>query len=443
MLKKWLALAVLGTAAAFVIPGIAIAAPEKTDVSGWTRLGGDPIVPGGVHSPAQVQKMLHSPAGETAMRVAGLSPAEANAVKNATFRSCFMRYGQWFQAMTYGIAGNKFDGPVQFLDRRYINNPAAAWCATVRVGNVVLRVMIPKICANFGLISRTRKPKTPICVCEKPPPPKVVPSIIKIAEDASGRQLRATPTNVFRFRVSCDGMTKVVIYRRTPQPVGLSCTVGTRIVFEELPVAGWILHNKIQRKQVFKARAGVVAVYKNRQVIGQPPPTVSFECTGILKTENPATRGVGVAVQFQAQNTRLLSTLIDWGDNTPLSVVHGTTQATHVYAAPGSWTISARIIFTAGTTTVSDRCLVKVAFPPPPPPVTPTCEQAGNCPPPPPPGCTTCPKTNPTDPGGGGSGNPSVGNPQPPSTPNTTSSASGPVSSDGSQSGGGLPPDPP
>jgi hypothetical protein len=97
----------------------------------------------------------------------------------------------------------------------------------------------------------------------KPKVKKVIPTIRKIAEDAAGHQLPAVPTNIFKFRVTCDGHSQTVTYNESPQSVGMSCTVGHKVTFVELPTSGWELLGPA--KQVFKVKSGVQAVYKNRQ----------------------------------------------------------------------------------------------------------------------------------------------------------------------------------
>lgn len=169
ILALGLVLCAFGVGGAYVIPS-ANASTQSAQMSQWTHLGGDPIVKGGVHSRKAVKAMLHSQPGRNAMRAAGLRSTEAAAVANAHFKGCQLRYGMWFLAMTYGPDGTKFEGPVRFLDPSYKGHPAAAWCSTVRVGNRILKILIPAKCANFGLVSRTRVTSTPTPKPKKPKP---------------------------------------------------------------------------------------------------------------------------------------------------------------------------------------------------------------------------------------------------------------------------------
>jgi hypothetical protein len=152
-MRRMLVIAPILIGAFFIWAGSALA---------WTHLGGDPLLPGGIHSPSEAHMLVNTTRGVKAMRNAGLNSQEITATKGARFYKCSMRYGQWFLAMTYHFDGSKFEGPVQFKDRRYIGHPAPAECAIVQIRNSsgqvirVLKIMIPDLCANFGLISRKR-----------------------------------------------------------------------------------------------------------------------------------------------------------------------------------------------------------------------------------------------------------------------------------------------
>lgn len=160
MLKRLCVLGLL-VGAFLMISSSAFAA---TNAGGWTRLGGDPVVPGGVNSRNDVVRLVTSSKGGTAMMYAGLSFGEQAAVVSAArrgeFRSCSLRYGSSFQKMSFGINGTSVDTNVTFLDPRYRTSPAAAWCMNVRVGNKILKILIPRKCGNFAVISRTSAPKT-------------------------------------------------------------------------------------------------------------------------------------------------------------------------------------------------------------------------------------------------------------------------------------------
>src|SRR5205809_716456 len=72
----------------------------------WTHLGGDPLLPGGIHSPSEAHLLVNTPRGVRAMRNAGLNSAEIRATQAASFYRCKLRYGQWLMAMTYHFDGS-------------------------------------------------------------------------------------------------------------------------------------------------------------------------------------------------------------------------------------------------------------------------------------------------------------------------------------------------
>lgn len=99
--------------------------------------------------------------------------------------------------------------------------------------------------------------------CPEQPKSKAKISIRKIAEDASGKELSAVPTNVFTFKVTCDGTTTAVTYNSTPQAAG-ECTVGSTVTITENAVNGWVALSPTT--QTFTVTEnGLTVVFKNRQ----------------------------------------------------------------------------------------------------------------------------------------------------------------------------------
>jgi hypothetical protein len=262
---------VMGLTAGILMPATAAAHHGGAH---WTRLGGDPLVPGGVWTRGGFQKLVTSPKGQRAMFFARLNSAERAAitrqVRMGNFRTCTMRYGEVFVWMSFGRNGTTVDRNVMFLDPRF-RRGTSAWCANTTVGGMIVTIKVPKLCGNIAVPRRrpAPKPKPPKPV----PPPKMAPiAIIKIAEDASGRQLSAVPTNVFVFDVTCDGHGGPVIYIQTPMPAG-TCRVGGTVTITEHSTPGWqLLGPSTQSFQV--GSKGVTAVFKNRQLPVAPPPVV-------------------------------------------------------------------------------------------------------------------------------------------------------------------------
>ena len=170
---KFLAtLAVVG-AIASALGGSALAAPAIA--SSWTRLGGDPLVPGGVNTRADFVRVMTSDKGATAMTYAGLNQAERKAVVMATrtgnFQSCTMRYGERFWRMSFGIRGTSVDRNVRFQDSRYMGG-APSWCVTAVVGGkggYMVTIKMPRICGNVAVpkqptrkVSKPTKPSKPV-----------------------------------------------------------------------------------------------------------------------------------------------------------------------------------------------------------------------------------------------------------------------------------------
>lgn len=185
------ALALAGALIGFTgAAGAGLASPEevlgqpdaRAASARWTNLGGDPLVRGGVYTRNNFVRLMTSKKGTRAMRYAGLTPGQRIATRREArmgdFRSCSMRYGEHFDRMSFGINGTSVDRNVTFLDSRFRNRPAAAWCMDVVVGGrtpeerKVVKIKVPKLCGNVAVnkivILIPRRPKVPV-----PPPPKI------------------------------------------------------------------------------------------------------------------------------------------------------------------------------------------------------------------------------------------------------------------------------
>ena len=99
--------------------------------------------------------------------------------------------------------------------------------------------------------------------CPEQPKPKAQISIRKIAEDSTGKELSAVPTNTFTFKVTCDGKTSTVTYSSTPQAAG-ECTVGSTVTVTENAVDGWVILSP-STQSFTVAEGGLTVVFKNRQ----------------------------------------------------------------------------------------------------------------------------------------------------------------------------------
>jgi len=134
-----------------------MAAPAAAQNGGWTHLGGDPLVPGGVNSRSAFVHVVTSSKGQTAMTYAGLNSAERKAVtlqvREGNFSSCTMAYGETFWKMSFGINGTSVDQNVRFADSRYMGG-APSWCVTAVVGGkggYRVTVKMPRKCGNVAV----------------------------------------------------------------------------------------------------------------------------------------------------------------------------------------------------------------------------------------------------------------------------------------------------
>ncbi len=129
---KTIAAGILFTGIGVSLPGSAseLQAHQASD-SGWTVLGGDPLIEGGVHSANQVAGLVESNLGRRTLEREGLNGSEISAIqldaKKGEIHGCTLRFGETFKAMVFGPGGNQIDYNVTFADPRY-RNGAAAFC---------------------------------------------------------------------------------------------------------------------------------------------------------------------------------------------------------------------------------------------------------------------------------------------------------------------------
>ncbi len=269
----WVVVGLLATGGGFALTSTTAVSAQQPTAS-WTHLGGDPLFPGGLSAIAAQQHFslrdayvfaLTSPVGQSALATDGLSVAQREAVtagaRQGEFVSCSLIYGDVFQAMTYGANGVAVDHYVIFSDPRFKNHGSPAFCENIRVGNVVVHLLVPVVCANIALINMT------------PAPTPLVPvTITKVAESATG-QVFPTPTGTFRFQVTAGGSEHVVLYQQANQLLG-KYPVGSTVRVQELSTLGngkWVtLSPDVQTVRLTKQP--FLFVYKDQEAATPPTP---------------------------------------------------------------------------------------------------------------------------------------------------------------------------
>jgi hypothetical protein len=158
-----------------MVGALALASTALASTNDWTRLGGDPLVPGGVNSRASFVHVMTSAKGSTAMKFAGLNKAERLAVvaqvRKGNFSSCTMNFNQMFWRMSFGINGTSVDRNVRFRDQRF-QGGAPSWCVTATVGGkggYKVSLLMPLKCGNVAI---PRKPIRKLPPVKKPTPKK-------------------------------------------------------------------------------------------------------------------------------------------------------------------------------------------------------------------------------------------------------------------------------
>jgi hypothetical protein len=170
----------------------AFAKPAVSTAGGWTVLGGDPLVPGGVNNHSDFVRTVTSQKGQTAMTFAGLNKVERQAVtkvvRKGAFAPCTMRYGQKFWRMSFGINGTSVDRNVTFHDNRYLGG-APSWCATAMVGGkggYTVTIMMPYKCGNVAV---------PYAPSRKLPKPKRLPKHVAPKHPAAKPKVAPKPAS--------------------------------------------------------------------------------------------------------------------------------------------------------------------------------------------------------------------------------------------------------
>ena len=298
-----------GFGAVALIPSANAASNAAQTSSGWTHLGGEPLFSGGLTKIAADKHIslrqalvyaVTSSRGQTALIYAGLDAAERHAVNTAVrtgkFQGCQLKYGMTFEKMSFGINGTAVDSNVTFLDPRYRNSPASAFCVNAKAEGAVVHLLIPFICVNVAVINRTvaPKPKTP-----KPAPKPKTPKpgtvniwIRKQAFSAASEEqlINPTPTNVFRFRVQCGakGKPRYIVYQSDPQYAGTCKTNAGRVLIWELSTLGpdkWQNLSPVYQTFKLNGKKKVLAVYKDKQV--KQPVVVTTTTTTTTATTPP------------------------------------------------------------------------------------------------------------------------------------------------------------
>ena len=148
----------------------------------WTRLGGDPLQRN-VDTRNELVRLITSKKGATAMKYAGLTTKQrATArmqVRTGNFKKCHLKYGEKFKRMSFGINGTSVDKNVTFLDPRFKNKAADAWCIDLLMGKAKsptkkIELKVPFICGNIAVkrvIDLMNKPRKPAQKPSKKPQP--------------------------------------------------------------------------------------------------------------------------------------------------------------------------------------------------------------------------------------------------------------------------------
>ena len=136
---KTLAAGILFTGIGVSLPGGASELQaHQASASGWTVLGGDPLIEGGVHSANKVAGLIESNLGRRTLEREGLNGSQISAIqsgaKKGEIHGCTLRFGETFKAMVFGPGGNQIDFNVTFADPRY-RNGAAAFCEDAKIVN--------------------------------------------------------------------------------------------------------------------------------------------------------------------------------------------------------------------------------------------------------------------------------------------------------------------
>src|SRR6185437_14057117 len=156
-----------------------------------------------------------------------------------------------------------------FLDSRFRDHPAAAFCINAKAEGAIVHLLVPVICVNVAVINRTVAP-TPK---PKPKPGTVHIWIRKQAFSAASEEqmIFPTPTNVFRFKVQCGtkGKPRYPVYLSDPQFAGTCKTSDGRVRIWELSTLGpdkWQNLSPVYQTFKLKGKKKVLAVYKDKQV---------------------------------------------------------------------------------------------------------------------------------------------------------------------------------
>jgi hypothetical protein len=286
------------TAAAFAgggegLVGVASASAQgnsgniPADVFDWSNVGGNPLVPGGIHSVGQAKAFLESGPGRAALSREGLSGSEAAAVENAVrankLVSCTIPAGVIIPTMVSGggevTTNNVLDDPSD-------PNGIPGFCVTAvrhftegtRKFTETIKDAIAGPCGNALLLGKNTTS------VNHPKPKTAEVEVFKIALDDTGRQLvdnngdAIDPTGEFQFQVTCeDGkkpVNKTVVYNQSPQPLA-QCNVGSKVTVNELSTLGpeqWDQLSPGDQSQTVGS-TGAEFVYKDEETAPPTPTT--------------------------------------------------------------------------------------------------------------------------------------------------------------------------
>lgn len=275
----------------------------------WSVVGGDPFVPGGIHSRQEYVNAVTSSRAARLMKLMGLNTAERRAWRKGAREgeevACEVHTGAHFDEMGFGAGGTSTDPNVTLTDPDFRFTPLKGYCLKLKVPlepgqhrnshgtsatSETLHTFVAQACANLAVESlEYRYPHS------KPSPHKPPVRVGKVFEDANGNRLPFLP-GVARVEWKCgdDGKFRRVVVISSTQLLG-RCGVGKQVTVREkdtlggdgqpqpLAVSGepapagahWEIVTP--QSQTRKQRVqGFLARFKNRQLpVIKPPPVIT------------------------------------------------------------------------------------------------------------------------------------------------------------------------
>lgn len=421
---------------------------QSVAVRGWTCLGGDPLFKGGLYKIAHDQGISlrqafvwaeTSPKGQTAMTYAGLSSADRQLatlqIRMGNFRSCRLKYGDFFVRMSFGINGTSVDSNVTFLDPRYKSGPGApSFCVDIPVTGTTGQIVgykhykVPFICVNFGVMTPSNAPVIPKPKPKPAPKPKTGRVCLKKEAYLNGTVVSGR----FYFRLNLNKMggktwkpaapteaNRMTCYGRLPVKTKVFSTEVTQSGAVATPANNGGYRVEYVTRSCTVTTGGCLMLVLNQKQTA-PPPAPTKQTLVMCKKANfgdssttfemwyQQVNGAGgpigdpisiwVPVGQCVTNQVVSGYFLPWEDQASCSVKAGPNPDTGwqcdatrqiVFVPPnGSKTVyfNNTLVCINGTTGTAPNCVTPKGGPPPPPPGPPPgpppCTQ--NCQPPPP-----------------------------------------------------------